>query len=433
MTKTLIPRLAFLSALAGLTAAPVLAQDSGALIDALVRKGVLSDQEAEEIRADLTRDFATQTPAGKLDLSSSVSKFKLSGDLRLRQQFETQRTTSAVDATNERARTRFRFRLNGDVTLQKGWSTGFALESAQSADSGNQTFENGGDDYGIFLARAYLAYEWNDWTFVGGKQKNPFYTTDLVWDGDINPQGFTEQYVWTPNNATTVAFRAGQLLMDDNNESSSATTSADDAWMFYQQAEITQKINPRVTAKFAPGIFFYNASTLGGLTNEDAFNGTTENLQVVTAPGEIVVKDVGGAGYGLRAYWDFAYNLQADDRVTEAYAQPATVDAGDFAWLLGLSYGFGSGKTAGDWKLSADYREIGLGSIDPNINDSDFGFSNLNQAGFKFVASYNLTDFATLNATYMQTEQLDELPGAGPGVANLDSSDLLQLDMVVKF
>jgi len=30
---------------------------------------------------------------------------------------------------------------------------GFALESGQPSDSGNQTFENGFDDYNIFIAR----------------------------------------------------------------------------------------------------------------------------------------------------------------------------------------------------------------------------------------------------------------------------------------
>ena len=37
-------------------AAPAFAQDSGPLIDLLVKKGLLNDQEAEELRADLTRD-----------------------------------------------------------------------------------------------------------------------------------------------------------------------------------------------------------------------------------------------------------------------------------------------------------------------------------------------------------------------------------------
>ena len=68
--------------LVGSFAATAAAQDSGALIDALVRKGVLKDQEAEQIRSQLSRDYAANTPAGKLNISSSVKELKLSGDVR---------------------------------------------------------------------------------------------------------------------------------------------------------------------------------------------------------------------------------------------------------------------------------------------------------------------------------------------------------------
>jgi hypothetical protein len=42
-----------------LSASAVLAQDSGPLLDALVRKGILTNQEAEDLRADLMRDNNT--------------------------------------------------------------------------------------------------------------------------------------------------------------------------------------------------------------------------------------------------------------------------------------------------------------------------------------------------------------------------------------
>ncbi len=37
---------------------PVHAQSNSALLDALVKKGVLSDQEAEDIRADEQKDYS---------------------------------------------------------------------------------------------------------------------------------------------------------------------------------------------------------------------------------------------------------------------------------------------------------------------------------------------------------------------------------------
>ena len=100
--------------------AAVQAQDSGPLLDLLVQKGIINDQEAEDLRAELVRDFAANTSAGKLNMSSSQVEFKLSGDLRLRHQEETQAPETASGSntvSNERRRERFRFRLNGDVQL----------------------------------------------------------------------------------------------------------------------------------------------------------------------------------------------------------------------------------------------------------------------------------------------------------------------------
>ena len=67
--------------LLGATAAR--AQDSGALLDLLVKKGVITDQEAEDVRADLVKENAA-TAAGKLKLSTPVTELELYGDTRVR-------------------------------------------------------------------------------------------------------------------------------------------------------------------------------------------------------------------------------------------------------------------------------------------------------------------------------------------------------------
>ncbi len=419
------------SAFLGATA--VLAQDSGPLIDLLVKKGIVNDQEAETLRAELVKDFAANTSAGKLNLSSSLSEFKLSGDLRMREQLEWQNPQgSPID--NERYRTRFRFRLNGDVKLQKGWGGGFALETAQASDSGNQTFDNGADDYGIYLARAYVSYQpTNNLLFVLGKQKNPYYTTDLLWDGDINPQGFYESYTLATSGASTLELRVGQLLMKDNVENASFTTSANDAWLFEQQIVYTGKFGSGNSFVIAPGLSFYNASTLTGLANENAFNGSTRGLKLLTLPAELNFANLLGAGSTFKIYSDFVYNTEAGTRVYRVYALPkGTTRKDPTAWLLGVGYAAGSGKTQGDWSVKLDYREIGIGSIDPNIHDSDFAFSMLNQKGWKLAGSYNLTDFASANLAFFSTENLRENL-VQSNIAKLGGSKTVQVDLVVKF
>jgi len=425
------------SALLGLTSA-AFAQDSGPLLDLLVKKGVINDQEAENLRAELVKDFAANTSAGKLNLSSSLTEFKLSGDIRLRHQYETQAPETASGSsvvTNERTRERFRFRFNGDATLQKGWGAGFALETGQAADSGNQTFQGSNDDYGIYLARAYISWQPNlNLSFVGGKMRNPLYTTDLVWDADINPQGLNENYKLFLSGKDTFEVHALQDIMDDRDEKV-AGPNGRDAWLFTQQFVYSHWFGHDNLNSFilAPGFMAYTDSVLAnGTTNENAYIGTTRGLKIATLAGEVNFAAIAGAGTSLKVYWDSAYNFDADKRVRDVYGlSSAQAKKDPYAWLLGVGYAYGTGKVQGDYSVKLDYRQTGLGSVDVNLNDSDFAFGKLNQQGFKLAGSYNLTDFANLNLTYFYTTAIqDKITYT---LANLDHSQLFQADIVVKF
>ena len=46
-----------------LCAGAAFAQDSGPLIEVLLRKGLINDTEAEDLRAELVKDFVANTPA----------------------------------------------------------------------------------------------------------------------------------------------------------------------------------------------------------------------------------------------------------------------------------------------------------------------------------------------------------------------------------
>ena len=92
------------------------AQDAGALLDLLVKKKLITDQEAEEVRGELTRD-AAQTAAGKWKISAPINEVELYGDMRVRYE-QRQGTTPDVmpgspgpNDTLKRSRERYRLRL----------------------------------------------------------------------------------------------------------------------------------------------------------------------------------------------------------------------------------------------------------------------------------------------------------------------------------
>jgi len=194
------------------------AQDAGALLDLLVRKKLITDQEAEEVRAELTKESAA-TSAGKWKLSTPITELELYGDARLRYQYNGGRTAgnqplaapgpgvAGFHDWQERERERYRLRLGLRGTLMDDWFFGIRLETNTSNRSTNVTF--GGDssngpfsknDDGINVGQAYLGYKgFPDITLTGGRMPNPLVTTLMVWDSDINPEGLAEQWKHTFN------------------------------------------------------------------------------------------------------------------------------------------------------------------------------------------------------------------------------------------
>ncbi|MEI7958332.1 MAG: putative porin [Verrucomicrobiota bacterium] len=539
------------------------AQDSGALIDALVRKKVLTSQEAENVRADLIQENAASN-AGKLQLSNSITSLKLYGDVRLRYQYDNkdpqietaaalsdleQKTvngkkvyvagnTKVVDPAtgkvingqlkqgttgkgspqdgSQRNRERIRLRLGADFELAGGFFGGVQLQTTQNSDSANQTFDDsatgasGFGNYNIYISRAFVGWNANDWlTLVGGKQANPFYTTDLVWDGDINPDGFVEKIdllkafnslTCSPGDVRSesrygLSLVAGQFVFADNAEDSVGTDYKTDAWLFNTQLIGSVKVTPDVKVTLAPGFMTYTSGNTTALNNETAFMTTnsagtavltqyqysansklqplhtqaaTRDLSIVTLPGDVSFKL---CGLKTKFLWDFAYNTQGTARVEQIYGLqdiqiPVKNSKGvvtgykntngavngntlvsdtrvaghssrdDIAWLAGVQVG--ENKKKGDWSVMANFRQTGLGAVDPNLNDSDFALGQLNMQGVKTGAAYNFTDFCVGAITYYNAWNLrNDLVGgqatAGQKIASMNAVQIVQVDLNVKF
>ncbi|HEY5753779.1 MAG TPA: putative porin [Chthoniobacterales bacterium] len=507
MTKTTSIMLAAAASL-GLATSSLHAQDSGPLIDKLIEKGILTDQEGEELRAELIKDFTTNTSAGKLNISSALTEMKLSGDTRFRWQYDDQQSQVASgNHVSQRSRFRFRLRLNADFKFAGDWFAGVGLETGQAADSGNQTIDAGFSDSNIYISKWFLGKNVDDWgTFVIGKQKNPFYTTDLVWDADINPVGLTESVAFhklfggSPAEEAPVSYSkdsgyskdgktvatytaepsgpdwggfeltlvAGQFIYNTDatftndpgyNEEYPRDKSnfpdsdaSNDVYMFVQQLIASYKFNSKTSVTFAPGFMISNAGVLIGFNNETPFNdvlgsdgyyiGASRDLAVITAPGDFTFPLGPLKG---KVYWDFAYNVNGEDRFYDVYNFFTSIspdgelrgysDKDGIAWLVGLEVG--AGKGAGAWTLFANYRETGVASVDPNLNDSDFALGRLNTRGFKFGATYGITDFVSLGVTGFVTWNLDENGFFGPvnstAIENRNAVNTVQVDLNWKF
>src|ERR1700721_571690 len=116
MIKRALPMLAFAAVLASTNMTAHAQSKDQALLDALVRKGVLTEKEATEISAETAQQVMDAQPQATIKVGDWVKELRLSGDLRIRNQWD-QRTPMIL--TNPKLgsqdenipRDRWRFRL----------------------------------------------------------------------------------------------------------------------------------------------------------------------------------------------------------------------------------------------------------------------------------------------------------------------------------
>ena len=174
-----------LAGLAVLTTSAAFADDQ-ALIDALVRKGILTQKDADKIESEVSKSPAVvTTPSSPLKLAPWIRELKLSGDLRLRysqpeEQAQepsaapgiptptpspsfrnpTPTLTASPNGKNhvaQRSRWRFRLRLNAEIKFDAGFFAGFSLSTNNFSDSSqNQTYTGGFQNYSIYISKAFL-------------------------------------------------------------------------------------------------------------------------------------------------------------------------------------------------------------------------------------------------------------------------------------
>ena len=476
--KLTFAAVAFCFAFTGIAAR---AQDAGALLDLLVRKKVITDQEAEEVRAELTKEAAS-TAAGKWKLSTPINEIELYGDARLRYEYRGGRTASN-DPTNpndwlERHRQRYRLRIGLRGTLLDDWFFGVRLETSQSNRSTNVTF--GGDssngpfskqDDGINVGQAYLGYTgFPDFKFTGGRMPNPLVTTSMVWDDDINPEGLAQQWKHTftfnigggdaeaaqgysKEGKGVVAAPAGepfklkldvfanfaQFVYDDTNPENpigpTPTNPDHDLFMLAWQVGARLTLPNNVYFQLAPTLYNYTGSGDSFNTHfQGDFTDTNQtgvnSLLVFDMPVEVGWKL---GELPMRAFGDFAVNFDADDRAAAA-GHPGS-DGQRYAYMAGL--GVGQTKAKGDWEIRAWWQHTEQFSLDPNLVDSDIFDSRVNMQGVAVKAGYALADAIIFNLTWAYGWRTNGNFGTGGvgdiGINPLDEYQIFQADLNVKF
>lgn len=143
-----------------------------------------------------------------------VENLKFSGDFRLRYEYFDNEDSMT------RGKTRIQLRLNAFTKISDCWDLGFSLATGSEEDptSTNQSMDNNFTQKNVWLDKAYVTYRKGQFLFTGGKMKNPFVNTDIIWDSDINLEGASEKWEFNGNSYITL----GQFSLKESKDHADA-------------------------------------------------------------------------------------------------------------------------------------------------------------------------------------------------------------------
>ncbi len=465
------------------------------LVETLIEKGILTADEAKRIEAEAAArrtNMINDLPVSKFKMADSIKNMQFFGDLRLRYEYRgADNTPGATPDTYYRERFRYALRLGVRGDLYDDFSYGIRLETSSNPRSPWSTFGNnttGGsvtpsdkNSSSIYLGQAFLNWHPADWyEMTVGRMAMPLYTTPMVWDSDINPEGAFEKFKYTIDN---VDLFVGFGQFDYQDPGSATEVPSGDTFLLAWQAGANVRFGKDMSFKIAPMLYTYTATgTSGGLNssfvgqgsdglnvgvpggsdvpgyNEEGIN----DLLILEIPAEFDFK-IGQTILGplqARIFGDFAYNLKGEDRARAAYntnpeAFPGLsgpVSGQDKAYQVGFGIGsagpvygptqglvYGSTSKKNTWEARFYWQHVEQYALDVNLLDSDFFEGRANLQGFYTAFAYSITDAIIGTVRYGYADPIKNNLGTGgnnldmPGLNPIKNYNVLQLDLTWRF
>jgi hypothetical protein len=296
---------------------PARASDD-ALIDALVRKGVISQRDAEQIKDKSSKDLNTTAATQVIHFGDSIKNLTLYGDVRLRAELRNGTygpgeingntgTQYTAGGSQDRSRLRYRVRMGINADLYDNFFAGVGIATNPNNNkSGNVTFATSGSagPFGkaqglVAINKVFIGWK-NDYFMVeAGQFDNPLYTTNLTWDPNITPTGFAEQYHQDFGNLGVFA-TAGQFEYNTaGSNNSSATPGANFNFATFRLDE-----QVGIKYKFDKDIEFKGAVDIATYTNTKESNGSTalgqSEISAAAGASQPLNQAYSGAGNGVQ-------------------------------------------------------------------------------------------------------------------------------------
>jgi hypothetical protein len=442
-------------------------QTVDSLLNKMVQKGLVTQEEADELRKESEPGFEKAYRV-KTGLPDWVKSLKLTADFRARYDWIHQDpdnygptdadfstfvsgVSSNGYAVVDRHRFRYRLRFGAVANLADHYELGLRLGSGEVNSSlpsigdgifsANSTLNNDANRKYIFVDLAYGKWMPCNWAqFEVGKMNNAFWFTDMVMDPDYNPEGAQEKLILPLGQKHKVTLTSGQFVILENFAATGGTNLNNDVYLFINQVDWTAAWTPHLSTRLGAAMINFNGqenitsrledfinqngTRLDG-TNQGSFNpqflrnGLPPFVNPIIGRGELTYTLVNFPGFRgpfpITLGIEYAQNTAADPNINEAYN-------------LGIS--FGHARSKGNWMITYNYKNIERSSVWHGLNDDDFGFNGrggTDVRGHQVIASWRVADPLTFTVRYMKTEQIAAFPGTHA------DQDRLFMDLVWAF
>lgn len=379
-----------------------------------------SDHERVEVKQE---EYGEWMEAKKSEKPLWSERVRVKGDLRYRYE-HVRNDRRSPDRDDNRNRNRVRARIGVDAELLPTLDLHLQLSTAEVVDangkdegdpvSGNQTLTNAWS-----LKNVWLSQAWADWhpeaapglSILAGKIKRPFITpvsSELVWDGDVNPEGAMIDYHREFDRFELFVKGYGFWTIERKTEGDSGLFGAQGA-LKHNFTAFDDK------AHVMGGLSYYDYGDTDGeefFVDGDPFGNSTDPTETFFAEDFDLFEVFGEVGFRVRnvpvvVFADYVTNTAADDD--------------DQGWSVGFQV------ARSPWKFRYLYKEVEKDAVFGAFTDSDFGGGGTNAEGHELNLSYKLTKNWELAATYFHNDT---------GIASGDDEEdyqRLQLDAKFKF
>jgi len=460
-------------------------QTSDTLLNALIKKGIITEQEAKDIKAEANKDSQTQinqTFAAKTGMSSWINSYKLYGDFRAR--FEENNADNSFYQARDRYR--FRLRLGLNVSMFDGLDVGLRLSSGNpqsgglnnsnpggSAITANQDLNSVNTRKFIWIDAAYgrLTPIKNDTLTISatlGKMDNPFQLSNMVWDYDIDPEGGALQATYNLNDQHALKAIGAAFVLDEFNQPPNppVTSPTDprskehvghDPYMYGGQILFESKWTPKIDTSLGVAAFnIVNRNSLSDLLQPRANIGNTRDINGFLKYYMNPIIGSGSVTYKLATFP--GYTGQFPIKVAGEYMDnPPAPSKQNRGWRAGVTFGKAGRKNT--WELNYRYQRLEADAWYDALVDDDNGafytagnpqtfgtfasppaagfvpggwFGGTNIKGHQVVATYSFTDSLNLTFIYYLNEAIINAPGV-PGIDTRSDASHFMADLNFKF